>query len=111
MDVKKSNAEAIANKIVRVKYLIDANKHLYKELDDLVLQLMDSVGTDCEVYVNEDVQVIGDNVLIIPSQVVKVVDNFKDNNVVFKSASIKRFDVQTETMVEKKQKIIKNAMK
>lgn len=73
-------AAEIADRIDAIKKALEAQKPLYGELDELIIELsgIAEVGTSFSAGGN----------------FVTLVDNFKDKNTVFRPAGVKRFDVE-----------------
>jgi hypothetical protein len=107
----QSQAVEVAKEIVKIKTLLDANKPLYEALERLTLQLKDLVGSG-EVMINEELVVLGPGgALFAPPQYVRVNDNFAEKNTCFRPAAVKRFEMASETVIERQQRIEKEAKK
>ena len=95
MDFTKQETDNVANivdEIVSIKQVLDKNKDLYERLDELTLELLDA-----------GVQV--DQTLSTKSQAfLTVVDNFADQNTIYRALPAKRFDIKLETSDEFKKR-------
>jgi hypothetical protein len=98
MEFTKQEADQVADivdEIVRIKNTLDSHKALYERLDDLTLELLDA-----------GVQV--DQTLSTKSQAfLTVVDNFADQNTIYRALPAKRFDIKLETPEEFKKRRLK----
>jgi hypothetical protein len=104
-------AMAVATELVRIKTLLEANKPLYEQLEKLTLQLKELVGTEEVALMEEQVVLtLGGPVFAAP-QYIRIVDNFSDKNTVFRPAAVKRFEMASETMIERRQRVEKEVKK
>lgn len=106
---KASLIDSIAREIAIIKAKLDSTKHLYSKLDELTMALKDLTSSDdVEVFldINESI-VFDENIVTVRPQFVKVVDNFASRNTIFRSTGIKRFEVLTETVTERKARNLK----
>src|ERR1039458_3624883 len=105
-------AKALALQITEVQAKLDAVKPLYIELESLTLALKDLMGVGVEVTISEErIVMINGAAVFLPPQVVKVVDNFAEKNTAFRTAAVKRFEMNSETLEERRQRLEKEAKK
>lgn len=109
---------AKAKRYVILKAIMDANKVMYEEMDNLVLDLQKTVGlVSVPVVLTEEECTFvhnGEAKFIAPNQIVTIMDNFAAKNTVFRPAGVKRFDATVETQEEylaKKEKADKKKTK
>jgi hypothetical protein len=76
--------EQILKRLSEVESTIQLLKQLYDEKERLTLQLMEKVGVGQEVQEGD--------------YLFKVVDNFASKNVMFKSAAVRRFDLEVDSL-------------
>lgn len=93
--MKNDSALKLVDRIAKIKDLLDANKPLYEELDDLIMKLVKVVQ-------------IGETTQTEDERFVTLVDNFEDKNTCFKVAGVKRFDVLLMDKEQFKKRIAKN---
>jgi hypothetical protein len=87
----------ISERLATLELMLATYKTLFEEKDRLTLELMDLIGTEKEVNV-------GDMIL-------SVVDNFKEKNVVWRPAGVRRFDLNVDSVAARAEKAIKKAKK
>ena len=104
-------AMAIATELVRIKTLLEANKPLYEQLEKLTLQLKELVGTEEVALMEEQVVLTPGGPVFAAPQYIRIVDNFSEKNTVFRPAAVKRFEMASETMIERLQRVEKEAKK
>jgi hypothetical protein len=109
----KSNTEAssLAKEIIRIKTLLDANKPLYEQLETLTLKLRDILDSDEVLLAEEQVVLTPGGPVFAAPQYVRVNDNFSEKNTVFRPAAVKRFEAVSELVVEREQRLEKEAKK
>lgn len=103
-----------AVKLVQLKAKLDACKPLYEEVDRLTLQLNSMTPGPVFVTLTEEERTFlhaGELHHVAPDQVVTVVDNFATKNTAFKTAGVKRFEAETMSSLEFKDKQEKAAKK
>lgn len=77
MRKKKIDCEKLVMKLLRIQKKIDANKRLYADLDQIFDELLSA----------------GFRSMTIGKLTVSMRDNFKDKNVVFRAAAVRRFEL------------------
>lgn len=87
--------QAKVERIRQIKQVLENNKVLYEELDDLTLDLLDS-----GVQVNQTLAAGG-------GSFVTVVDNFAEKNTIYRAMPMKQFDVRLEDADELKKRVAK----
>ncbi|HUM41627.1 MAG TPA: hypothetical protein PKI14_01600 [Fervidobacterium sp.] len=114
-DLKKTiesdmQIQKLSREILNLKALIDSTRSLYDALDKKTLELQALVG-DCEVPVTtiEYLETLDGNVIQSGPSFVKVVDNFKDKNHVFKSAVVRRYECIVESQAERQLKELRKS--
>jgi hypothetical protein len=101
----------VAKELIKLKALLDSNKPLYDLQEKLTLELKDLLKGE-EVLVEEEMMVITPTgPAFTAPQTVKIVDNFESKNTVFRAAAVKRFEMSTETVIERQQRLEKEAKK
>jgi hypothetical protein len=103
--------EHLALEIAKAKAEIDSMRPLYEKLDALTLQFRELAGEQEVLVPDTIVDLPGRPSISVPAQFIKVVDNFMDKNVVFRPAAVRRFEVNTETEIQRKLKVAKAAKK
>ena len=107
MSEKENLISEIAKEIAIVKAKIDSCKDLYNQLDELTMAFHE-LTTEEFLIPEKYVLVYNEKLIDINPQYVKIVDNFKNKNVTFKTTPVKRFEISTETVTERAAKELKN---
>jgi len=110
LNLSPSLAE-LALEIAKVKAEIDSMKPLYERLDALTVQFRALAGDQEVLTPDTIIDLPGRPSVSVASQFVKVVDNFDGKNVVFRPAAVRRFEVSTESAIERQIKVAKAAKK
>lgn len=94
MDKNTVRAMEIVNRIAEIKGVIEKVKPLYDELDDLTVELGEVAEVNQTLATND-------------GRFVTLIDNFAEQNTVFRPAAVKRFDVELLTGEELQKKLAK----
>lgn len=96
------DVDSILEEILVLRNKIDKMKAIYKQLDEKTDQLVNLIGEGQEVFVSERILFDENNVpVVVSSQFIKIVDNFKSTNVVFKSVPCRSFELSVQTETER----------
>jgi hypothetical protein len=93
-----AEVQKIVNRLAEIKDMLEAQKPLYQELDDLILELNEMAD-------------VGETLKTNDARFVTLIDNFSEKNTCFKVAGVRRFDVELLTVEELEKKVAKAAKK
>jgi hypothetical protein len=105
MNEKEELIKEIAKEIAITKAKIDSCKDLYNKLDELTMALHE-LTSDEILIPDKYVLVYNEKAISVNPQYVKVIDNFYNRNVTFKTTPVKRFEISTETLTERAAKAL-----
>jgi len=106
MSEKDDLIKELAKEIAIVKAKIDSCKDLYNQLDELTMAFHDLTSEEILIP-DKFILLFNEKTININPQYVKIVDNFQNKNVTFKTTPVKRFEVSTETITERAAKALK----
>jgi len=87
----------IIERLATIEMTLNAVKSLYNEKDSLTLELKDLMGVGVE--------------LTHGDAIIKVVDNFAEKNTVFRTAGVKRFELEIDSVSARVEKLLKKEKK
>ena len=100
----RNRALDVAERIARLRSLA---KTLYEEMDALTKELQEIVGINIPVPVREKYDMVDGIMIVVPAQVIEVIDNFATKNVMFKTVAARRFEIASENLEERNQRLAK----
>ena len=104
--------QKLSREIVTLKAKIDSMRSLYDALDRKTLELHSIVGdAEVPVFTTEYIESVDGSIIQSGPSFVKIVDNFSDKNLVFRSAAVRRFECIVESQVERSLKELRGLRK